>query len=472
MDNNIISSSEPSVGQTEYLQYLRVMRTVQKPSFMRVELELPVIDVTAVEKTIDFILKRHESLRTVFPVVNNEIRQAVLPVADQRLQLEYIDVTGIDDEEFLNIRESHYNIAASVFADIENGPLVKMLMFRRSNNGYFFALLMHHIICDEWSRSIAREELVTVYQSFLSGDLPVIPPLAVALRDYCEQQNRWLYEHKEDMASFWKEKLQDFDTIFDMTGYQKMYGSRRNALSSEPMGRNVFGNSELAAILDKPDASSYTSLISGALFAQVKSMAADNRSTLSSCIYASFFLLVYAYTGKKKILIPALMADRYQPDYQQLIGCLLGSMYLAVAIDEQDTIDDLISELNGEIADVIVNRRFIFSHKYLQLDGNRIRNCCDMYINYFSRPVQLLDDQYNIGVHEKVGAIHYPIYILVREFNDSLIFIWKYNTHLFQPAMIEDIVMYYNEILQDMVSNQGQTIGELFDRSRMAIHNL
>jgi hypothetical protein len=457
MDKAIIAYTEPSIGQVEYLKYLRVMSAVQKPSFMLVEQVLPEVDDTTVKKAIAFLIERHESLRTVFPMIDHEIRQIVLPATDKRFQLEYVDVHG-DDHDFLNIRKEYFDKAASVFADIEEGPLIKLFMFRR-DKGYHFFLLLHHIICDEWSCVLIGQELIMIYQSFLAGNEPPLPPLTVQLKDYCEQQNKWLYQNKEALSTFWKHKLQDFDTVFDITGFRKMYAGRKNKAIPD---NSEYSNTELSAILDRPDASSYTSIISGMLFQGVKNLASGKKCGLSSVIYASFFLFLYAYTGKKKILVPALMADRYQPDYQQLIGCLLGSIYLPVAINKHTTIGDFITEINEEIIGVIVNRRLIFSHNFLQLDGGRVRNCCDMYVNYFRKEQGFSIEQYIAEKHLDLGeAIHYPVYAMITEHNDAVAFKWKYNKYLFNKEIIEDMVTCYKEVLQYMVINTGKTIQEL-----------
>src|SRR5579859_6660082 len=419
MDKSIIRIAEPSIGQIEYLKYLQAMSVVQKPTFMLVELELPATDVSGIERTVAFFLERHESLRTVFPVIGGEIRQMVLPGTDKRFQLEYVDVTSVDDRDLFDSRKEHFEKAAAVFADIENGPLVKLLLFRRGN-GYRFSLLLHHIICDEWSRAIARQELIVIYQSFSAGEEPALEPLAVTLKDYCEQQNKWLYRNKQELTDFWRSRLQGFDQAFDINGFRKMYARRRNSILPERGVRHMPGDAELSAILDRPDASAYTCILSGAFFREVKSAAAGNNHVLSTFIYTSFILFLAIYTGKKKILVPALIADRYLPDHRQLIGCLLGSLYLPVTIREHSTIRDLTEEIDGEMADVIGNKRLIFSHNFLQLPGDRLRNCCDMYINYFNRQTELSADRYSVGQHEEADAIHYPIYAMVMEYDDAL----------------------------------------------------
>jgi len=455
MDTIIISATEPSIGQVDYLKRLAGMRTVQKPAFMKVEFELKVFDELAVEKSIAFFLERHESLRTVFPLLNNEIKQVVLPLTDKRFQLEYVDVPD-DELSFITTRQIYFEKAATVFSDIEQGPLIKLFMFRTSEK-YFFSMLIHHIIFDEWSRGIAEEELTVIYNSYLQKNDPPLQPLTFALKDYCARQNAWLIENKEMVSDFWKNKLRDFQTPFDLSGFQKMFAQRKS-VAVQPC--QTYDYTELSAILDKPDASSYAVVVADELFAEIKNWSADNNITMSPFIYASFLLLQHVYTGKKKILIHGLIADRFLPEYQPIIGCLLGSMYIAMTIKENTTISDFIKETNDVIIDVVVNRWLIHSHTYLQMP-EWLRNASDMFINYISKQQEFPAHQYILEQHEEEDAIHFPIYAQIVEYNNALALTWRYNKYLFNREMIEDLVQCYRELLQLMIFHPGKTIREI-----------
>jgi hypothetical protein len=456
MDNIAIGTCEPSIGQVEYLKYLQAMSAVQKPSFSLVELTLPVCDNTVIERTVAFFLGRHDSLRTVFPVIDHEIRQLVLPVTDKRFRVEYVNVES-DGPDFSDTRKACFEKASATFADIEQGPLVKLILFR-GRETCFFSLLIHHVICDEWSCSLIRNELTVVYTAYAAGREPVLPPLKVRLRDYCERQNEWLRRNRDAISLFWKQRLAGFDAIFDMSGFQRMVRRSGNTIGSGLTKRHPFTSAELGAILDRPDASSYTCVLPSSLFLKMKDMSTEQNISFSSLVYACLFLFQYAYTGKKKLLVPALITDRLIPEHQLLIGCLLGSIYLPVKINEQMVINDFVAVMEKEIA--VVSRYIIFSHRFLQLDGDRIRNCCDMYINYLDKQ-QDLPENPELGHRTEDYAIHYPIYCTITRYNDGLIFVWKYNRFLFGSNMITDMISFFETLIEYVMANGNEPVRDL-----------
>ncbi|MBC9913413.1 condensation domain-containing protein [Chitinophaga varians] len=457
MDETINNSSEPSIGQIEYLKYLQAMSAVQKPSFILTELELPQMDITVAEKTVQYFIQRHDSLRTVFPLVDNEVRQVVLPVSDTRFRLEYITVAG--DIETAPIRKKCFDRAAETFANIEKGPLFKMFIFR-GNGTNLFSFLIHHIICDEWSDKLIRQELAVIYAAFLTGQEPVLPPVKVKLKDYCERQNRWLREQQGMLSQFWKNKLASFDTMFDADIFRKSYRQRHPQAGIRLNDRPSLAAVELSAILDRPDASAYRSTITGPVFEQMRQIAFAGKYTVPSFVYAALALLLYAYTGQKKVLIPALVADRFERDYHQLIGCLLGSVYLPLAINEDETIDDFVNNVHQEIFMLITEGKLIFSHNFLSLEGDKLRNCCDLYVNYFRKGEDIPDSLQPDGQHHPVNAIHYPIYCMITEHDNGLVFNWKYNQYIFEPPMIEDIAACFDALVTKAVSDVQQTVGQ------------
>lgn len=452
MDNVWTIASEPSIGQVEYLKYLQVMSTVQKPSYVQVELELPELNQDVVSKTIRFLLDRHDSLRTIFPMQDNRIVQVVLPSGDSRLLPE---VMHAGKEINTDARKDIYDKAAAVFSDIGRGPLVRIILFENGDRGSL-SLLVHHVICDEWSCMLIRNELKIIHEAFTAGQHPPLPPMKAQLKDYCEKQNAWLRKNQQEISFFWKRKLSGFDKYFDIAVYRKMYNRRRNVLFPGFMRSHSFKTSELGAILDRPEASSYTSVMQRQVWGE-DTISSGNR--IDASVYASLLLFLYAYTGKKSLLVPGLVADRFDPSCQQIVGCLLGSIYLAVNIREDMTVGAFEQLVESELSDAC--RHIIFSHSFLDLDGDRIRNCCDMYVNYLRKPGNM---PAHIRSHEHVEedyAINYPVYCLIMAYDDALVFVWKYNRFLFDSHMIEDMVKYYGAMVQHISHNKMQTINDL-----------
>src|SRR5450631_2229414 len=103
------------------------------------------------------IIKRHESLRTVFKE-ENEVVQVVLAEEDLLFKMEYTDLSEERSDIEAKIREEVLAESLKPF-DLSEGPLLRARLWRLSDKKAVLAYTMHHIISDAWSMEIINKEL-------------------------------------------------------------------------------------------------------------------------------------------------------------------------------------------------------------------------------------------------------------------------------------------------------------------------
>jgi hypothetical protein len=462
--------TEPSIGQIEYLKHLQRAGHDATPDYVTISIEMDELYIEAVEKTISFFVKRHESLRTVFPMMDDEVKQVVLAYDDHKFAVEYIDVST-SGRFFAEVKEECFKRAGRTFSDIQNGPLVKFFVFKQAANVYQFYLLIHHIICDGWSIELIGRELRLFYQFYASGKEPDILPLRAQLRDYCQKQNQWLRGNRDELERFWKNRVSGFDRLFDINNFYEGYLLRGNKrlLQTEVNGEAMSVN-DLLRIYRHPEALACNSIISDERFINIKKLAGANNCTISSIVYASLYIFLFCYTGKKKILLAALIADRFTEEDQLLIGCLLGGVYFPREIAAHDTISDFISQT---FRDVFANCRNILpSHEYLNLDAVKLHVSSDIYINYQQEKDRLAPTTQEGGAYLEIPGIFYPLDFMITEYIDGLFFKWKYNKLLFSKELIDDMIKCHEDVLDFMAFNGDKTIGEACEYIKMADRSL
>src|SRR6516162_8146765 len=148
------------------------------------------INVTALEQSINEIVRRHESLRTAFRALDGEPVQVVartlnlaLPVADLRQAAE-----SEREDEALRIAVEE---AQRPF-DLTKWPLLRARLLRMGEEDYILLLTMHHIVCDFWSMNVFQEELSTLYEAFCAGRPSPLPELPIQYADFADWEWRWL----------------------------------------------------------------------------------------------------------------------------------------------------------------------------------------------------------------------------------------------------------------------------------------
>ncbi|HET7287805.1 MAG TPA: amino acid adenylation domain-containing protein, partial [Pyrinomonadaceae bacterium] len=115
------------------------------------------LDVQALERTLAEIVRRHESLRTTFSVVDDTPVQVISPRSDISITL--MDLSTMAEHErkiearLLTERESRRPF------DLSRGPLLRAVLIRLSEQEHVALLTMHHIISDAWSENVLVREV-------------------------------------------------------------------------------------------------------------------------------------------------------------------------------------------------------------------------------------------------------------------------------------------------------------------------
>jgi hypothetical protein len=138
------------------------------------------LDTGALERALDALVRRHESLRTYFPVVDGLPVQAVAVALPVRLPVE--GVGGADDAW-----ERAYAEAQDGF-DLAHGPLWRARLYSLSCDEHWFQWTLHHIITDGWSAGVFVRDMSQLYAAFSTGTPPALPALPVQYADYAVWQ--------------------------------------------------------------------------------------------------------------------------------------------------------------------------------------------------------------------------------------------------------------------------------------------
>jgi hypothetical protein len=171
------------------------------PEALRLRGEL---DQEALQRTVDTIVERHESLRTRFEERDGEPAQMIEPVV--RIEIPLEDLSGL--EEGLQ-RE---RIAAAMRwewsepFDLARGPVLRLKLLKLGPREHILLRTMHHIVSDGWSQGVFNREFMVLYEAYREGRENPLPPLAVQYADFALWQRSWLEGGALDAGlKYWKE---------------------------------------------------------------------------------------------------------------------------------------------------------------------------------------------------------------------------------------------------------------------------
>src|SRR5205085_2495253 len=89
-----------------------------------------------------------------------------------------------------------------------NGPLLRVILVKMSDEDHVVLDAMDHIITDGWSQSVLVREVATLYDAYLAGEPSPLPELPIQYADFAVWQREWLQgETLETQLSYWREQL-------------------------------------------------------------------------------------------------------------------------------------------------------------------------------------------------------------------------------------------------------------------------
>ncbi len=259
------------------------------------------VDPSILERALNEIVRRHESLRTVFPNRGGRPVQVVQPFAPFPLPSE--DYSGLAEEERQPaVRKYVYEHGNEPYY-LQHGPLVRFALLHCAAREDYLFFGIHHINSDAWSREIFYNELLQIYDALRSGREAALPELPVQYADYAVWQREWL--SGETLAAYidhWKNIFSGDLPVLEMPTDRP-----------RPVLQTFRGHR-------------YDFRFSPSLSAQIKDFCQKERITPFHLLLAAYAILLMRYTGQEDIIIGCPFANRARPELDGLLGMFVNTL--------------------------------------------------------------------------------------------------------------------------------------------------
>ena len=167
------------------------------------------LDLGALERAVNELVRRHEALRTRFVEVDGEPEQEILPELKLKLQVEDLSRQREGEDREAEVRRFINEEAVGVF-NLAQGPLLRLKVLRLGERKHVLLVTMHHIVSDGWSMEVLMRELTAIYKAFSEGQESPLADLSIQYGDFAVWQRNWLRgEVLEEQLGYWRGRLQD-----------------------------------------------------------------------------------------------------------------------------------------------------------------------------------------------------------------------------------------------------------------------
>nr|QEO74780.1 AMP-dependent synthetase and ligase [uncultured bacterium] len=385
------------------------------------------LDVEALERSLAEVVRRHESLRTSFPVEGGHVVQRIGPPVQVRLEAS--DITWLPEAK----HESEVNRAMEEEAgrpfDLGRGPLWRARLLRLGEQEHILLYTMHHTISDEWSMGVLIQEVATLYKAFASGEQSPLEELPVQYADYAVWQRDLLQgEVLDEQLSYWQEQLKGAPPVLDLPTDKP-----RSSLQTTK-GAHV--KVQLPAELTQ----------------QLRQLSRQESATLFMTLLAAFEVLLHRYTGQQDIVVGTPIAGRGRREVEGLVGAFINALAIRVDLSGDPTFQELIRRVRSAVLGAFAHDEMPFEKLLEVLQPARQPGYAPLFqvvFNYLQAhdPVIELPNLSISFLGVNLEKAKYDLTFYISEGRNGLSGNITYKTNLFEATTIERMLTDFEKIL-------------------------
>jgi hypothetical protein len=400
------------------------------------------IDIIRLEKCISEIVRKHESLRTIFRLQNNKPVQMVMP--PHPYTIEFIDLTTETSSRQSDMLQ---NVVEHVFRrhfDLGELPLFHIAIVRLAEQDHVAVMSIHHIISDAWSTGVFFKEMNHLYAVYGKDESPnLFQPLPVQYADYAIWQQKWSRSKRfEEHATYWKSKLGgelttlNLPTDYDRPPFQTTSGA--------------FEEMEL----------------SPGLVDRLRILSRDNQASINMVLLSAFKVLLYRLSGQTDILVGSPIAGRHHVEVENLVGFFINTIVLRTDLSRNPTFSKLLARVRETVLETFTHQDFPFEKivEFLSPERDLSRTpIFQVFFNHINMQIQENNQSYfpakGLETYQYQSKFDITLYVL--EYEKKIRLELVYNSNLFKKQhMVEFIRQYYSIVLQ-VLENPRITINKI-----------
>lgn len=399
------------------------------------------LDVVVLERSLNEIVRRHDTFRTSFPVEQGERVQKVSVYAPLELSIE--DLRRLPAEERDAAARRRATELTRIPFNLETGPLFTLTLLRLSEEEHFLVLNLHHIIFDGWSFGVLLRELSALYTAFSEGRPSPLPELPIQYADFSEWQQRWMRSDAyQRQLTFWKERLAGELPLLNLPLDHPRPATQRC------------------------DGARLPKVLPGEISRDLRELARTSGATLYSTLLAAFGTLLHRYTSQEDIILGSPIADRTRKETEALIGYFANTLPMRLDLSGDPTFAELLRRTQELAQGAFASQDVPFQDLVEELQPHRTASHTPLFQSAFAVQNMPLPPGDLPGVTMSALRIDnatakFDLSLFVVDAGSRLVAAFEYNTDLFDAATIERMHGHWLTLLRGIVANPDERISAL-----------
>jgi hypothetical protein len=286
------------------------------------------LDVAVLQRCVAAIVRRHDTLRTSFPLANGlPVQQVAAPDAGIGLRLATVAGTLDPAAAAAWLADGQ---AATAF-DLATGPLFDCLLIEVGEREHLLSVTIHHIVSDGWSIGLFVTELSALYRAGGAAGRAGLPNLRVQYLDYAAWQRQRLSGPRlAAQLSDWRDRLAGAPPAVNLPVSQ-----RRSPGQGVAAGR-------ARAALDAGTA------------AALHQLSRDHEVTPFMAIMTALAVVLHRWSGQDDLVIGVPVNTRGEAGVGAVIGFFVNTVPVRIRVTGNSSFGDLLRAVRQACLDSYV----------------------------------------------------------------------------------------------------------------------
>ena len=397
------------------------------------------LDLRALSASFNYLVARHESLRTTFAAIDGLPHQIISP-AVPLLHIPVLDLEAHPPQDHRPEVERLAAAEAQTRFDLRTGPLLRVRLLRLAPQQHVLLLTLHHIIGDAWSMGVLVRELAALYECFRGGREPELAALPIQYADFAVWQRAWLQGAElERQMSYWRRQLGGMRGVLELPVAKARAGAA---------GHEGGAASELRLTRE--------------LTQELRELSRRQGVTLFMLLLAAFKVLLYRYSGEREVVVGTGIANRNRVETEGLIGFFVNMLVLRTEVEREWSFVEMMKRVEEVCVGAYAHQDVPFEKLVEELQPERNLSHTPLFQVVFvlqNAPITL----YFPGLVIKplkmdFGLTHFDLTFLMEETDDELQGILEYNTSMFDAQTVAQLLKSYESILKEIVKQPGRQL--------------
>lgn len=398
------------------------------------------LDVAALERGLNEVIRRHEILRTVFREKDSKVVQSVLPSFD--LALPKFDLSQLSQTQADQESQCLIDAEAARPFNLEQGPLLRAMLLKRSDEEHGLSLIIHHIVMDGWSMDIFMGELIVLYEAFSANEPSPLADLPLQYVDFAAWQREWITGGVlEAQLAYWKKQLSgDLPMLEVPTDHPRPLRMTY---------RGADGDFDL----------------SQDLMERLNELGHREGATLYMTLMAALLSLLHRYTGQEDIILGTAIAGRNHAEIEKLIGFFINTLVLRTDLSGNPKFSELLGRVREVALGAYEHQDVPFEKLVEELQPERDLSRQPFFqvmVNFQNAPAETPASRGLKITPQNVGnQTRFDLELHLWVDSEGLLGNLIYNTDLFEQSTIARMLRHFETLLEGVAANPEARLSEL-----------